>query len=110
MATHLPGPSWRDLKKELMEKWHELSENELDRTNGNAPSVIDLIEKKVGLAFEEASKKFQEMASRYQLYDAPEEQKPPSQAVQDKAEKVMELSPKKPAGKDPKPRDPFHTA
>lgn len=103
MATQIPGHRWHELKQELMEKWHELTENDLERTRGNVQSIVDLLENKVGMAIEEASEKFEEIASRYHLYDEPEE-KPPK-LTDEKKERVLELKPKKPANKDRKPKD-----
>ncbi len=56
-----------------MQKWHELTENDLEKTRGNVQSIVDLLEKKVGMAIEDASERIAEMASRYHLYDEPEE-------------------------------------
>lgn len=109
MATQFPnGPSWRDLKKELMERWHQLTEHELDRTRGETESIVELIERKVGMAIEDASEKYAEIASHYHLYDEPEDKSVVDEEKAEKKEKVMELSPKKPADVDPKPRDNFH--
>ncbi|UOF01564.1 transcriptional regulator [Bdellovibrio reynosensis] len=104
MATHLP-PHWTDLKRELMEKWHELTERDLERTRGHSESIVELIEKKVGLAIDEASERFSEIASRYHLYDEPEETKPV--LTEEKKERVLELKPKKPANRDRKPKEDF---
>ncbi|WP_413293299.1 transcriptional regulator [Bdellovibrio sp. HCB185ZH] len=102
--THLPGHAWQDLKKELMEKWHELTENDLDSTRGNTHSIVDLLERKVGMRIEEASERFAEIASHYHLYEEPEEE---DQApVEPKEERTMELSPKTPSSRPdvlPKP-------
>lgn len=106
MALQIPGDKWVDLKKELMQRWNELSESELDRTRGRTQLIIDLIEKKVGLAIEEAGEKFAEIASHYHVYDEPQER--PAQAVEEKKEKILELKPKKPANRDRKPKEDFH--
>lgn len=103
MATQIPGHRWQELKQELMEKWHELTESDLERTRGNVQSIVDLLENKVGMAIEEASERFEEIASRYHLYDEPEE-KPPKM-TEEKKERVLELKPKKPANRDRKPKD-----
>ncbi|WP_413557769.1 transcriptional regulator [Bdellovibrio sp. HCB209] len=89
--ANFPGNAWQDLKKELMEKWHELTENDLDSTRGNSNSIVDLLEKKVGMRIEEASERFAEIASRYHLYDEPEDEKPT--AIKPEQERVMELKP-----------------
>lgn len=101
MAIH-PGQGWRDLKRELMSKWHELTENDLESTGGEKRSIIDLLERKVGMRIEDASEHFEEMAERYHLYDEPHEA--PAKPTGEKTEKVLELSPKKPTrSKDVKP-------
>ncbi len=101
----IPGEKWTELKKDLAERWHELTENDLENTKGESRSVIDLLENKLGLAFEEASQKFSEMASHYQLYDEPEETD--EEIIEEKRERVLELSPKPPANKDRKPKNPL---
>lgn len=60
----------------------------------------------MGLAFEEASEKFAEIASRYRVYEEPQETTP--QLTQEKKERVLELKPKRPANRDRKPKDNFH--
>ncbi|MFM6928894.1 MAG: transcriptional regulator [Bdellovibrio sp.] len=102
MAAHIPGHGWRDLKQELMEKWHELTENDLEKTRGDSRSIVDLLEKKVGMRIEEASEKFAEIASHYHLYEEPEEE--PEKIVKEKAEKIMELKPKKENPPETKPK------
>lgn len=103
--ANLPGHGWTELKRELMEKWHELTENDLEKTRGNSESIVELLEKKVGMAIDDASEKFAEIASHYHLYDEPEEK--PVKISKEKKEKVLELSPKKPANRDRKPKDDF---
>lgn len=107
MASQFPSPSWRDLKKELMQRWHQLTEHEIDLTRGDRRSLADLLEKKVGLAIEEASERVEEMASHYHLYDEPEEEAKVEELEEEKHERILELMPKQPAGKDPKPRNPY---
>lgn len=102
MAAHIPGHGWKDLKQELMEKWHELTENDLEKTRGNYRSIVDLLEKKVGMRIEEASEKFEKIASHYHLYDEPEEE--PDNATKPKSERVLELNPKKETPPDLKPK------
>ncbi|MGZ3769971.1 MAG: transcriptional regulator [Bdellovibrio sp.] len=105
MATHLPPQKWAELKRELMEKWHELTERDLEKINGNYESLVDLLEKKVGMAIEDASERFEEIAEHYHLYDEPEEK--PVKIPKEKKERVLELRPKKPANRDRKPKNNF---
>ncbi|MNT55865.1 hypothetical protein D3C72_1931340 [compost metagenome] len=89
-----------------MEKWHELSEHELDQTHGNVNSILDLMEKKLGLAFEEASRKMSEMTSHYHLYDEPEEDETEVENRKPIKERILEINPgKQPKDRPVKPRD-----
>lgn len=54
---------WTDLKTQVMKSWSEITHDELDLTGGNLQSVIALVEKKVGLAREEAATKLMELAA-----------------------------------------------
>lgn len=106
MATHLPPHKWVELKRELMERWHELTEHDLESTKGHHQSIVDLIEKKVGMAIEDASERFAEIASHYHLYDEPTEK--PLNIPKEKKERILELKQKKPANRDRKPKNNFH--
>lgn len=106
MAQRIPSQNWTELKRELLQRWKELTLRDLERTKRRTQSIVDLIEKKVGLAFEEASEKFAEIASRYHVYEEPKETNPT--LTEEKKERILELSPKKPANRDRKPRDDFH--
>ena len=56
---------WKEIKGEVMKTWGELTSDEVDRTQGNATSLIGLIEQKFGLAKEEATKKINELLSKH---------------------------------------------
>ncbi len=92
--TNLPGHGWRDLKQELMSKWHELTEHELEKTKGERMSLAELLEKKVGMKIEEASERVEEMAERFHLYDEPKDT--PAEILKQKKERVLELGPENP--------------
>lgn len=100
----IPGDKWRDLKKDLISQWSDLTENDLESTRGESRSVIELLENKLGMAFEEASERFEEVASRYKLYDEPEDV---PEELEEKKQRILELRPKAPANRDRKPKDPL---
>ena len=56
---------WKEIKGEVMKTWGELTSDEVDRNQGNATSLIGLIEQKFGLAKEEATKKINELLSKH---------------------------------------------
>lgn len=103
--TNLPSHGWRDLKRELMSRWHELTEHEIESTKGERVSLAELLERKVGMKIEEASERIEEMAERFHLYDEPKETKP--EATKDKKERILELTPQPPKDQSLKPKDHF---
>jgi hypothetical protein len=105
MDFKIPSPLWAEFKREMLQRWSEITEHELEDTEGRVSTITDLVEQKVGLAFEDASRKIAEMTARYHLYDEPEEE--PAQITEQKKERVLELRPKKPANRDRKPKDDF---
>jgi len=89
--VHLGSHGWKDVKKELMQKWHELTENDLDKTRGERRSLMDLLERKIGMPIEEASEHIEQIAERYHLFEEPHEA--PTPTPRNPEEKIFELSP-----------------
>ena len=57
---------WKEIKGEVMKTWGELTSDEVDRTEGNAKSLlIGLLEQKFGMAKDEASKKINELFAKH---------------------------------------------
>ncbi len=54
---------WNDVKTDLMKAWSDLTHDELDLTGGNVQSVVTLLQKKFGMAREEAATKLMELAA-----------------------------------------------
>lgn len=105
MNHQLPS-GWHELKQELLSRWHEINENDLYRTRDERTSIIELLEKKVGMRFDEASLYFEGLASRFHLYDEPKFTKMPLD--KDKKESTKEMTPQSPSNLDQKPKDDFH--
>ncbi len=99
---------WLELKKEILSRWHEITENDILKVRNERQSIIELLEKNVGLKIDEAARYFEEMASRFHLYEEPKDEKQPMD--KDKKESPRELTPKIPADRDLKPKDDFHSA
>lgn len=66
MNSSILSGKWKEIKGEIQKTWGELTSDEIDRTQGNATSLIGLIEQKFGLAKDEASKKIHELLGRYE--------------------------------------------
>jgi uncharacterized protein YjbJ (UPF0337 family) len=65
MNNSILSGKWKEIKGEVMKTWGELTSDEVDRTEGNATSLIGLIEQKFGMAKEEATKKINELLSKH---------------------------------------------
>ncbi len=65
MNNSIISGKWKEIKGEVMKTWGELTSDEVDRTQGNATSLIGLIEQKFGMAKEEATKKINELFAKH---------------------------------------------
>ena len=57
---------WKEIKGEITRKWGQLRESDLDETKGNAESLTGLLQQKLGLAKDEASRQLSDIAARYE--------------------------------------------
>lgn len=62
--TTLSG-KWKEIKGEVMKTWGELTSDEVDRTQGNAKSLIGLLEQKFGMAKDEAAKRINDLIAKH---------------------------------------------
>lgn len=102
MNPNIPGHGWQEIKRELMNRWKELTDHELEQTKGNERSIAELLEKKVGLAIDDASERYAEIASRYRLFEEPKQREPVPQ--EEKPPRILELRPRKPKTPPASPR------
>lgn len=66
MNDSILSGKWREIKGEVKKAWGELTENEIDRTEGNTQSLIGLLQQKFGYAKEEAQSKIDSLIEKYQ--------------------------------------------
>jgi len=52
--------SWKELKGEVQAKWGELTNDQLDVINGNRTQLIGALQKKYGMAREQAEREVSE--------------------------------------------------
>jgi uncharacterized protein YjbJ (UPF0337 family) len=67
MNDSIISGKWKEIKGEVMKTWGELTSDEVERTKGNAKSLIGLLEQKFGMAREEAKKKIDELYHRHEV-------------------------------------------
>ena len=56
---------WKEIKGDIRKKWGQLTENDVEATRGNLTSLVGILQQKLGLAKEEATKHLDEITSRY---------------------------------------------
>jgi uncharacterized protein YjbJ (UPF0337 family) len=56
---------WKEIKGEVMKTWGELTSDEVDRTHGNAKSLVGLLEQKFGMAKDEATRKINDLIAKH---------------------------------------------
>lgn len=55
--------SWKQVKGQAKQKWGELTDDELDKAGGRREELAGLVQKKYGVAKEEAEKQVDEFAT-----------------------------------------------
>jgi uncharacterized protein YjbJ (UPF0337 family) len=62
--TFLKG-NWHEIKGSIQKAWGNLTDNDLDRTEGDLTRLAGLLQQKFGIAKEEAHEKLTEIFSRH---------------------------------------------
>jgi uncharacterized protein YjbJ (UPF0337 family) len=65
MNNSILSGKWTEIKGEVLKTWGDLTSDEVDRTEGNAKSLIGLLEQKFGMAKDEASKRIHELFAKH---------------------------------------------
>ncbi len=66
MNDSILSGKWREIKGEVRKAWGELTDDEVNKTQGNAQSLIGLLQQKFGYAKEEASQKLSELIQKFE--------------------------------------------
>jgi uncharacterized protein YjbJ (UPF0337 family) len=53
--------NWKQFKGKVKEKWGKLTDDELDQAEGKAEQIVGILQKKYGMAKEEAERKVKEL-------------------------------------------------
>lgn len=56
---------WNEIKGEITKAWGKITHDELDQVKGNATEVAGLVQKKYGVAKDEASRKIDGIFEKY---------------------------------------------
>ena len=97
MNDSILSGKWREIKGEVRKAWGELTDDEVNKTQGNAQSLIGLLQQKFGYAKEEATEKLQEFISKFEARNA-DTVKKVSDSANEKIDTAKEAS--KPVDKD----------
>jgi transketolase len=77
LDTDVLKARWKDISALAMKKWDSISEKDLEKVKGNAVAMVAMFQEKFGVSREEASKKVDELLSKYR-----------SEELKDKVEKT----------------------
>lgn len=58
---------WNEFKGKIKEEWGDLTDDDLDRAEGNRDQVVGAIQQRYGLAKEEAERKVEKWEKRHGL-------------------------------------------
>jgi uncharacterized protein YjbJ (UPF0337 family) len=53
--------NWKQFKGKVKEKWGKLTDDELDQAEGKAEQIVGILQKKYGMAKEEAERQVKEL-------------------------------------------------
>lgn len=56
---------WKEIKGDIQKAWGKITNDELDRAKGNATELAGLVQKKYGIAKDEASRKIDGIFEKY---------------------------------------------
>lgn len=65
MNKDIASGKWSEFKGEIKKLWGDLTDNELDRTNGNVDAIGGLLQQKYGSLKEDVKAGFDKLVSRY---------------------------------------------
>ena len=65
MNKDIISGKWTEIKGEIQKKWGSLTNDEVDKTQGDLKAMAGLLQQKYGLAKEEASEKLHSLYSRF---------------------------------------------
>jgi uncharacterized protein YjbJ (UPF0337 family) len=65
MNENINSGKWKEIKGEILKNWGKLTEDEVDRAEGNVMSLAGVIQQKFGLAQEEAATKLNKILEKF---------------------------------------------
>jgi len=65
MNNSILSGKWKEIKGEVMKTWGDLTSDEVDRTQGNAQSLVGLLEQKFGMAKDEATRRINDLIAKH---------------------------------------------
>jgi uncharacterized protein YjbJ (UPF0337 family) len=62
--SNIPETDWKKVKTEIQKKWSQLSSDELEKTHGDVSKISSLVQKRLGLAKNDAETKLDDVIER----------------------------------------------
>lgn len=66
MNTNIAQGKWREIKGEIQKAWGMLTDDELEKTKGDAKAIAGILQQKYGRAEEDFSEKLGSIFSRFE--------------------------------------------
>jgi uncharacterized protein YjbJ (UPF0337 family) len=70
MNDNLISGKWKEIKGDIMRTWGKLTDDEVEESKGNMSGLAGTIQKKFGLAQEEAAAKLNRIVDKYRNEDS----------------------------------------
>jgi len=65
MNSDIAQGKWKQLKGKAQQQWGKLTDDDLDRIDGNRQEFVGVMQEKYGMGKEEAEKEFDEFNSKH---------------------------------------------
>jgi len=94
MNKEILAGNWKQIRGEIRARWGELTDDELDQSQGNLEKLAGIIQERYGLAKEQAQEQLAELSRRWSVKSPAQRTSPPKPPrMTDPAMKEEEMEP-----------------
>lgn len=65
MDFNITEGKWKEIKGKIRDKWGDLTEDEVEKSQGNIDQIVGKIQQRYGFEKQEAAKKFNEFLDKH---------------------------------------------